>query len=77
MAKLTDTPPEAAEDEASYELESHVKCPHCSANLTSVNAVRLLRKKVNFTSALPRRGYLVVCPSCRGIVPATIVTWLS
>ena len=70
-------PETPTEDEASYELESLVKCPHCQATLSTVNAVRLLRRKVNFTSTLPRRGFLVVCPSCRGIVPATIVTWLS
>ena len=69
--------PQPAEDEASYALESMVKCPLCKTTLSYVNAVRLLRRKVNFTSTLPRRGYLVVCPSCRGVIPATIVTWLS
>ena len=58
------------EIEAEYTLETPVKCPHCSNRLNSVNVIRLLRTKVNFTSSLPRRGYVVCCPDCRAVVPA-------
>jgi len=61
---------EEVEAEAEYTLEAQVKCASCSENLTNVNVVRLLRTRVNFTSSLPRRGYVVVCPSCRTVVPA-------
>ena len=65
------------EDEAAYATEAAVKCPLCSETLTTVHVVRLLRAKVNFTSTLPRRGYMVICPECRGIIPAAIVSWLA
>ena len=65
------------EDEAAYALEAPVKCPLCTALIATVHVVRLLRAKVNFTSTLPRRGYVVICPSCRGVIPAAIVSWLS
>ena len=61
---------EEVEPEAEYALEAQVKCSACSQSLTNVNVVRLLRTRVNFTSSLPRRGYVVVCPSCRTVVPA-------
>ena len=61
-----------AEDEAEYTLESQARCPQCRATLTSVSIVRLLRTRVNFVSSLPRRGYVAVCPSCRGIIPAAV-----
>ncbi len=65
------------EDEAEYTLESSVRCPLCRATLDKVVVVRLLRTKVNFTSSLPRRGCVAICPSCRGIIPASISSWLS
>ncbi len=61
-----------ADAEAEYTLESPVKCPGCGARVESVQVVRLLRTRVNFTSSLPRRGYVVVCPSCQTIVPAAV-----
>ena len=60
------------EFEAEYQLESAVKCTQCAQDYETVKVVRLLRKKVNFTSSLPRRGYLVVCPNCHAAVPAVI-----
>jgi adenine-specific DNA methylase len=65
------------EDEAAYATEATVKCPLCTDTLATVHVVRLLRTKVNFTSTLPRRGYVVICPSCRGIIPAAVVSWLT
>ena len=39
-------------------------------SLDTVHVVRLLRTKTNFTSTLPRRGYMVVCPNCRSVLSA-------
>ena len=61
---------EEIEAEAEYTLEAPVKCSSCEEVLQSVNVVRLLRTRVNFTSSLPRRGYVVVCPTCRKAIPA-------
>ena len=58
--------------EAEYSLECPVKCPTCRETLTTVKAVRLLRARVNFTSTLPRRGRLIVCPHCLGVIPAEL-----
>ena len=63
---------QGVEIEAEYTLESPAKCPACKASISSVQVIRLLRTKVNFTSSLPRRGYTVICPSCRTFVPATV-----
>jgi hypothetical protein len=61
---------EDIEAEAEYTLESPVQCASCHQSVHSVTVVRLLRTRVNFTSSLPRRGYVVVCPSCRAVLPA-------
>jgi len=58
--------------EAEYSLECPVRCPSCREILTTVKAVRLLRARVNFTSTLPRRGRLIVCPHCLGVIPAEL-----
>jgi DNA-binding response OmpR family regulator len=58
--------------EAAYRLESPVTCPHCGETVSTLKAVRLLRTEVNFTSTLPRRGRVLVCPVCDAIVPAEL-----
>jgi CheY-like chemotaxis protein len=58
--------------EAAYSLECPVRCPSCGDTISTLKAVRLLRTHVNFTSTLPRRGRLVVCPSCLAVVPAEL-----
>jgi hypothetical protein len=63
---------EMLEIEAEYTLESPVKCSACGDTIQTLAVVRLLRTKVNFTSALPRRGCVTICPSCRTMVPAAI-----
>ena len=69
----TPTPKVAAvEIEAEYLLERPVQCPVCSEEVEALHVVRLLRGKVNFTSTLPRRGYVTVCPLCRTLVPAQL-----
>ena len=58
--------------EAEYALESPLSCPHCHQEIASVQVVRLLRGKVNFTSTLPRRGHVIVCPRCQAILSAEL-----
>ena len=58
--------------EAEYTLETPLKCPQCKAEITTVQVVRLLRTRVNFVSVLPRRGHVIVCPACRGVVSAAL-----
>jgi hypothetical protein len=71
MAKINEpTPPEAWE--AEYALESPLTCPRCDKVVPSLYVVRLLRSKVNFTSTLPRRGHVIICPECRGILSAEL-----
>ena len=65
---------EDAEFEAVYALERAVKCPSCTATLRKLNVVRTLRSKVNFTSNLPRRGYVMTCPDCEVVLSANIGT---
>lgn len=63
---------EDREMEAEYTLEYPVKCPACSQVIKSLQVVRLLRTKVNFTSMLPRRGRVMVCVSCKKILSAEL-----
>ena len=51
-----------------------MKCPSCSAILRKLNVVRTLRSQVNFTSNLPRRGYVMTCPDCEVVLSANIGT---
>jgi CheY-like chemotaxis protein len=61
--------------EAVYRLEAPVRCPQCGEAVSSLRAVRLLRVHVNFTSTLPRRGRVMVCPNCMTIVPAELTNF--
>jgi len=54
--------------EAEYMMEKPLPCPHCRKLISSVVIVRLLRGRVNFVSSLPRRGHVVACPLCQGIL---------
>jgi len=51
-------------DGALYTLEFPVVCPHCEGKITTFRVFRLLRTQVSFTSTLPRKGYVIVCPEC-------------
>jgi len=51
-------------DGALYTLEFPVVCPHCEEKITTFRVFRLLRTQVSFTSTLPRKGYVIVCPEC-------------
>lgn len=58
--------------EAEYALEYSAKCSGCRQKLEALQVVRLLRTRVNFTSTLPRRGRVLVCPRCRLILSAEL-----
>jgi response regulator of citrate/malate metabolism len=61
--------------EVEYTLETPVKCSACGERITMVKAVRLLRSHVHFTSTLPRRGRVVVCPHCLAAIPAELTNF--
>jgi len=61
--------------DATYRLESPARCSQCGEVLSEVRAIRLLRAEVNFTSMLPRRGRIVVCPYCQTILPAELTNF--
>jgi CheY-like chemotaxis protein len=61
--------------EAEYTLETPVRCPACGERTSTLRAVRLIRARVNFTSTLPRRGRVIVCPHCLAIVPAELTNF--
>ncbi len=67
MAAPSETP-----FEAEYALESPVSCPQCRQEIQAIQVVRLLRSRVNFTSTLPRKGHIMLCPSCRAILSANL-----
>ena len=54
--------------EAEYALETALHCHLCHQEISSVMIVRLLRTRVDFVSTLPRRGYVIVCSRCHGIL---------
>jgi hypothetical protein len=53
---------------AAYSLEGPTRCPHCAKDITTVRALRALRTQVSFTSTLPRKGYVIICPECTGML---------
>jgi DNA-binding response OmpR family regulator len=61
--------------DAVYRLESPVRCAQCGDSISTLQAVRLLRTQVNFTSTLPRRGRVLICPSCASIVSAELTAF--
>jgi hypothetical protein len=64
--------PPVRDSEAEYALEYAAVCPHCVHTLHTVKVIRLLRTRVNFTSTLPRRGRVIICPNCRKILTAEL-----
>jgi len=53
---------------AIYTLEGMARCFGCSRDIRTVRVLRLLRSQVSFTSMLPRKGYVVACPECGGVL---------
>jgi hypothetical protein len=60
------------EMEAEYTLEDPVACPCCGEVVRTLQVVRLLRTRVNFTSTLPRRGRVIICSQCKKILSAEL-----
>ena len=67
---------QAAADRAAggalYTLEAPARCPECHSQLRTVRVLRLLRTQVSFTSTLPRKGYVIVCPDCERLLAAEL-----
>lgn len=57
---------------AAYTLEVAVRCPHCDQAINSIRIVGLTRSQVAFTSTLPRKGRVAVCPECDRILPVEL-----
>jgi len=57
---------------AVYALEFPAQCPHCAESIRTIRVLRLLRTQVSFTSTLPRKGYLIVCPECERVLSAEL-----
>ena len=57
---------------ALYALESPARCPHCDQEIRTFKVLRVLRTQVSFTSTLPRKGYIIVCPECERVMSAEL-----
>ena len=55
-----------------YTLESSVRCPQCEQDIGTLKVLRVLRTQVSFTSTLPRKGYVIVCPECDHLLSAEL-----
>lgn len=77
MAELTEPTPAPTTFDAEYAIESPARCPHCQETIAAVQVLRLVRTRVNFVSMLPRRGYVMVCPTCRHILSAELAGGLT
>ena len=71
---LLDPEPDPSEwrSAATYTLEMAVKCPHCDEPIRTIRVVGLTRSQVAFTSTLPRKGRVAVCPECERILPVEL-----
>ena len=57
---------------AVYTMESAARCPQCEKEIRTFRVLRVLRTQVSFTSTLPRKGYVVVCPECERVLSAEL-----
>jgi len=77
-APAPSTPARPAEPQAAssigalYAVESPMRCPQCHAAIRTFRALRVLRTQVPFMSTLPRKGYVLVCPECAGLLSAEL-----
>ena len=67
-----DAIPDAWQSSATYTLEMTVRCPHCEESINTIRIVGLSRSQVAFTSTLPRKGRVAVCPECDAILPVEL-----
>ena len=72
LAAEASSPDGRTQTGALYTLEGPVTCPECSQEIRTLRVLRVLRTQVSFTSTLPRRGYVVVCPECERILSAEL-----
>jgi len=71
-AKRGAQPAEPIEFGAVYQIESPMLCPHCRNSIRTFRALRVMRTQVPFMSTLPRKGYVLVCPECAGLLSAEL-----
>ena len=57
---------------ATYTLEVPVRCPYCDDAIKTIRIVTATRTHVSFTSTLPRKGRVAICPECDRILPAEL-----
>jgi len=55
-----------------YRLEAPMRCPHCAKDITTIRVLRALRTQVSFTSTLPRKGYVIICTECTGMLSSAL-----
>ena len=67
-----DAIPDVWQSPATYTLEMAVRCPHCDEAIRTIRIVGLARSQVAFTSTLPRKGRVAVCPECDAILPVEL-----
>jgi hypothetical protein len=67
-----DSIPDLWQTPATYTLEMAVRCPHCDEAISTIRIVGLTRSQVAFTSTLPRKGRVAVCPECDRILPVEL-----
>jgi hypothetical protein len=72
MAAESSSPDGRTQSGALYTLEAPVICPECRQEIRTLRVFRVLRTQVSFTSTLPRRGYVIVCPDCDRILSAEL-----
>ena len=74
VAPMPALTPESAASAASggavYTLETPAECPECGTEINTIHVIRVLRTQVSFTSTLPRKAYVIACPSCRKLLSA-------
>jgi CheY-like chemotaxis protein len=70
-----ETPQPDERTDAEYTLEAPVRCAACGERVDRLKAVRLIRTRVSFTSTLPRRGRVLVCPHCLAIASAELTNF--
>lgn len=57
---------------ALYTLEAPAQCPECESEIRTLRVLRVLRTQVSFTSTLPRKGYVILCPECDRLLSAEL-----
>ena len=57
---------------AVYTMESRARCPQCEREISTLRVLRVVRTQVTFTSTLPRKGYVVICPECEHVISAEL-----